>query len=95
MNKKKYLYDFLMAEINFTYFGRHTLIQCKNEDKLKDICEQYCIKLQKDINQLIFIYSGELNLELKYKDMISGMDKENKKMNILVYDRNATNIMRE
>ena len=37
-----------MAEINFTYIGRDTLIQCKNEDIFKDICEQYCIKLQKD-----------------------------------------------
>ena len=76
-----------MAEINFTYFGRETRIQCKNEDKLEDICEQYCRKLQKDINKLIFLYSGELlNLELKLKDVINKMDKENLKMNILVYD---------
>ena len=34
-----------MAEINFKYFERETLIQCKNEDNLKDICEQYCINI--------------------------------------------------
>ena len=67
-----------MAEINFNYLGRNTLIQCKSEDNLKDICEQYCIKLQKNINELIFIYSGEiLDLELKIKDAINKMDKEN------------------
>ena len=82
-----------MAEINFTYIGRETLIQCKNEDKLKDICEQFCTKQQKDIDKLIFIYSGEvLNLEFTLKDVINKTDKENKKMNVLVYDRNTTNI---
>ena len=59
---------------------------------MKGICEQYCTKIQKDINQLIFIYSGELNLELELKDALNRMDKENKKMNVLVYDRNTSDI---
>ena len=93
MNKKNIFIIFLMAEIKFTYIGRETLIQCKNEDKLKDICEQFCTKQQKDIDKLIFIYSGEvLNLELKLKEVINKTDKENKKMNVLVYDRDTTNI---
>ena len=82
-----------MAEINFNYFGRDTLIQCKNEDKLEDICEQYCKKLHKKINELKFIYLGDiLNIELKIKDVINKKDKENLKMNVLVYDRHSTYI---
>ena len=69
-----------MAEIIFTYSGRDTLIQSKNGDKMKDICEQYCIKLPKDINKLMFIYSGKvINLELQLKDVINKMDKEKKR----------------
>ena len=44
-----------MAEVNFNYNGITTLMQLNSNDKLKDICEKYCIKLQKDINKLIFI----------------------------------------
>jgi hypothetical protein len=81
------------VEVNFNYLGGNTLIQCKNEDTFKDICEKYCTKLNIDINKLIFIYSGEmLNLELKLGDAINKIDKENLKMNVLVYDRNSTNI---
>ena len=82
-----------MAEINYTYSGMNTLIQCDKKDKLKDICEKFCKKQETDINKLIFIYSGAiLNLELQYIDVINKIDKENKKMNVLVYDRNTTNI---
>ena len=82
-----------MAEINFTYSGANTLIQCDKKDILKDICEKFCKKQGKDINKLIFIYSGAiLNLELQYKDVINIADKENKRMNVLVYDKNVPDI---
>ena len=47
-----------MAEAIFNYNGINTIIQCKINDKYKDICDKLCIKLQIDINELIFIYGG-------------------------------------
>ena len=45
-----------MAEINFIYNGIETIIQCETNYKFKEICKKYCIKLELDINELIFIY---------------------------------------
>ena len=79
-----------MAEVIFNYNGTNSIIQCKIEDKMKDICEKLCLKMQIDINKLIFIYGGLLlNLELKYKEVVNETDKKNLKMNILVYDNSS------
>ena len=84
-----------MAEAIFKYNGIDTLILCKIEDKMKDICEKFSIKRQIDINKLIFIYGGGIiNLELKYKEIANEIDKQNLKMYILVYD-SSSNILNE
>ena len=78
-----------MAEVNLKYNTIDTIIQCAIEDKLKDVCEKFGIKNNKDINKLIFIYGGELlNLELSFNEVANQIDKQTLKMNILVYDRN-------
>ena len=80
-----------MAEINFVYNGINTIIQTKINIKFKEVCQKFCIKLQKDINKLIFIYGGEiLNLDLEFNQVVNLIDKEKNKMNILVYDKNST-----
>ena len=54
-----------MAEINFIYNGIETIIQCEINDKFREICKKFCIKIELDIFKLIFIYGGEiLNLEI-------------------------------
>ena len=80
-----------MTEINFIYKEIKISIQSKINDKLKEMCQKFCIKLQKDINKLIFIYGGEiLNLDLEINQVVNLIDKEKNKMNILVYDKNST-----
>ena len=80
-----------MAEVNFNYNGTNTLIQCTTNDKLKYICSKYCIKLQIDINKLIFIYGGEvLNIELEFNRVANQVDKQNSKMKVLVYNKIST-----
>ena len=80
-----------MAEINFVYNGINTIIQTKINIKFKEVCQKFCIKLQKDINKLIFIYGGEiLNLENQFNQIVNSIDKEKNKMKILVYDKNST-----
>ena len=62
-----------MSEVKviFTLEGVNMIILCKKEDKMKDICNKYSIKIDKNINSLIFLYGGnQLNLELRYEEII-------------------------
>ena len=80
-----------MAEAIFNYNGINSIIQCKKNDKIKNICDKFCMKIQKDINELVFIYGGELlKLELDFNQVINQIDKDKNKINILVYDTNST-----
>ena len=84
-----------MSEVIFKYNGIDTLIQCKFEDKFNDICQKFCIKSKNNINNLLFIYGGEiLNLDLEFNQVANQKDKQNLKINILVYDKNL-NILNE
>ena len=75
-----------MAEMIFSYNGINTLIQCKIEEKLKDICERFCTKIHININELIFIYDGGLlNLDLDFNHAANENNKQNLKMNILEF----------
>ena len=84
-----------MAKVIFNFKGIDTIIQCKIEDKFKDICQKFCTKSQKNIKDLIFLYGGKiLNLELKFNKVANQIDKQNLKMNILVYDKNSSIIIK-
>ena len=75
-----------MSKIIFTFEGNKIEMQCSNEDKMKDICIKLAIKIDKNINNLYFIYDGNIiNLELKYKEIINSINLN--EMNILVYER--------
>ena len=81
-----------MAEVIFVFNGEETLIQCKPEDKLRDICEKFCSKIKIDINRLIFKYGeGIVNLELAFNEVPNEIDKKNFLL-LLVY-RNEINVV--
>ena len=74
------------ANIIFTLDGVPLSIQCNENDIMKDICQKYANKIQRNINTLVFLYGGnELNYNLKFKDVITV--KESKEMKILVYSK--------
>ena len=76
-----------MVEVLFNYKGFDTIIQCNKSDKMKDIINKYIIK-SGNKNNFYYLYSGEqINEELRYDDQANEVDKERKKMNILVYDK--------
>ena len=53
---------------------------------MKDICQRYSNKIDKNINSLIFLYGGnQLNFQLKFKEQASIIDKERNEMKVLVY----------
>ena len=72
-----------MAESIFTYEGQIIKIQCYKNQKMKEICKSLCIKINEDINSLIFLGEGiQLNLEKTFSEIT----KENK-ISILVYKK--------
>ena len=82
-----------MATAIFTYNGRKTAIQCKDGDKMGDICNKYISKTGLNKNSLIFIYGGnQINFNLKFNEQANTIDKERKEMNILVYENNENEL---
>ena len=72
------------VNVIFTLDGIPLSIQCNENDIMKDICQKYANKINKNINSLVFLYGGsQLNFNLKFKDII--IDKESKEIKVLVY----------
>ena len=73
-----------MTTINFTYNNKNTIIQCKDEDNIKEIFERFCMKAGLDINSVYFLYDGNsLNNNLSVSQVACKRDKLTKSMNIL------------
>ena len=75
-----------MSQVIFTYQSIETIIQCKTTEKLKDICHRYATKIKIDIDNLYFIYNGNII----NKELINEEDKKRNTMNILVIEINKT-----
>ena len=69
-----------MAEAIFTYEGHEIKIQCKLNEKMKEICDKFVNKIGKDINSIIFLYNSEIiNNELTFSQQVNEQDlKRNK-----------------
>ena len=75
-----------MSKAIFLYSGQEILIQCTKEDKMKDICNRFAIKIDININSLIFIYGGnKINYELTFEQQANSMDNDINQMKILVF----------
>jgi len=77
-----------MSESNviFTLDGVDVSIQCSKEDKIKDICQKFANKVEKNINSFLFLYGGnQLNLLLSFKDLVK--DENMKEMRVLTYTK--------
>ena len=74
-----------MEQINLTFIlnGMPMDIQTKRSEYMKDIFKKYSIKIEKNIQDLYFLYNGiKLNEELRLKDI----NNNDKKIVILVHD---------
>ena len=47
-----------MAEILFVFENKKEVIKCDTNEKMNDIFKRIAMKIDKDINLLIFIYNG-------------------------------------
>ena len=74
------------ANVVFTLDGVDLVIQCLISDKMRDICQRFGMKVEKNINSLVFLYGGSIiNLDLTFESQANSIDKMNKLMKILVY----------
>ena len=75
-----------MSKVTFVFGGVEVIIQCTKEEKMKDICQRYANKIERNINSLIFLYGGShINFELSFKGQANIIDKERNEMSVLVY----------
>ena len=69
----------------FNYEGVNTKIQCNLNDKIKDIINKFLNKIEKNENNLFYLYNGKIiNKELTFNEQANELDKKRKIMNILV-----------
>ena len=74
------------AKVIFNFEGVDVTIQCSKEEPMKDICQKYVNKIDKNINSLIFLYGGnQLNFNLNFNQQANTLDKERNVMKLLVY----------
>ena len=75
------------AKVIFNFEGVDVTIQCSKEEPMKDICQKYVNKIDKNINSLIFLYGGnQLNFNLNFNEQANIIDKEQNIMIVMVYD---------
>ena len=75
-----------MSNVNFLFNGQTISVQCKNEEKMKEIFQSFCSKIGIDINNYIYLNGGKIiNFDSKLDELgeISGnsilvLDKLNK-----------------
>ena len=82
------------ANVLFQLEGVNVIVQCSIKDKMKDICQKYVTKVEKDINSLVFLYGGnQINFNLSFEELAYSLDKERKEMKVLVYTNELENFI--
>ena len=74
------------VKIIFSLEGFDSIIQCTKEEKIKDICLKYAIKIDKKLNSLLFLYEGkQINFDLNFTQFANQEDRIRNEMKISVY----------
>ncbi len=76
------------SQIELSYDGVNTTIQCRADEKLKDIFKNFKFKVKAENKMLIYMYNGNIlkNEELTFNEVANPEDKKRNKMNILVVE---------
>ena len=57
------------AKIIFSFEGTEIIIECSNEEKMRDICERYATKIETNLESLLFLYGeNPVNFELIFEE---------------------------
>ena len=77
-----------MSTAEFNFEGVIISILCSENELMEEICKRFAIKAEKELNDLIFLYSGtKINLNRKMSEISNNLDKERKKISILVQSK--------
>ena len=75
------------VKVVFTLDGDELTIQCSSMDKMRDICQRYATKVNKNIDSLVFLYGGnQIIFNLSFQEQCNFLDKNNNIMKVLVYE---------
>ena len=81
-----------MVEIEIKYKDELITVKCNENDILKNILEKSYKEMLPDISSLYFLYSGNIiDINFSFSQLATKIDKERKKMNILVDDSGQSN----
>ena len=73
-----------MAKVEFHYKDDKIQILCNQNEIMEDICQKFSHKINLELNNLIFLYSGsKINLKLPFSQVINKIDKERNMMSII------------
>ena len=77
-----------MAQVEFSFKGVSTIIQCNLDEKMKNIFQKFIDKTQIINKNIFYSYDGktEINKELTFEEVASPEDKTKNKMNIIVLE---------
>ena len=76
-----------MAKAEFLYNGDKIVIHCDVKDKLESIFQKFSIKIQKNVDELCFLYGGKfIDKNSTYIKLANSIDKERKIISIIVND---------
>ena len=76
-----------MAKAEFLYNGDKIVIHCDVNDKLESIFQKFSIKIQKNVDELCFLYGGKfIDKNSTYIKLANSIDKERKIISIIVTD---------
>ena len=74
-----------MAKVEFLFDGTKTIIQCNENDKLEDIIKKLCLKIEKNKEEMIFLYNGNIiNDQLTFNEIANMEDKQRKQISIII-----------
>ena len=79
----------LNSQVIFLFRGKDVIIQCNDQNKIKDIFNKFSVKSETNKDLLYFLYGGNIiNEELTLEELYNPIDKKEKKITILVYEMN-------
>ena len=74
------------SQVSFILDGIPEIIQCRQEDKMEEICKKFGKKADVNINDFYFLYAGtKVEFNLTYKQTINKDDLDIGTMTVLVY----------
>ena len=81
-----------MTKVVFLHEGQKIDIQCDENDKLETIIQRFCEKVQKNKDNLLFLYGGQfVQKNSTFINLANSLDKTRKTISIIVTEKEEDN----